>query len=133
MERCALCGGDLRIAWQEGGGHSPDCPENEEQRHYASGPGRLCVCGKVHNLTASSGPEVRWSRAFRIVLPDYTVLDGIQFPSGRCVVDDPSRGQIHMAISLEELPPVKENPDAVIGWEPTGHMTAEELYESEGQ
>lgn len=98
--KCPLCAGDLRIAWQEGGGHSPDCEDRE-----------------------------KWSKSFRIVLPDYTVLDGIQFPSGRCVVDHPERGLMYAAVSVEELPPVKDNPDVVIGWEPraTFGIISEEL------
>lgn len=86
--KCHLCGGDLRIAWQEGGGHSPDCRETKQ-----------------------------WSKAFRILLPTGFTLDGIQFPSGRCVVDDPEGGLVYAAVSVEELQPVKDNQNVVIEWE----------------
>lgn len=47
------------------------------------------------------------ARGFRIVYPDGYVIDGAQFPSGRCVLDDPTSGLIEAAVSFDELPLVK--------------------------
>lgn len=68
-------------------------------------------------MTTPNEPEVKWSKAFRITLHTGFTLDGVQFPSGRCVVDDPEWGLVHAATSLEDLEYVKANPDVVIEWE----------------
>lgn len=47
-----------------------------------------------------SGP---WTRVFRIVYPDGFTLDGAQFPSGRCVVDDTVNGLVGAATDIEHL------------------------------
>lgn len=45
----------------------------------------------------------QFTRGFRLHLPDGRTLDGAQFPSGRCVLDDPGLGLIKAAVSVEAL------------------------------
>ncbi|MFD8866045.1 hypothetical protein ACFV1F_17000 [Streptomyces sp. NPDC059590] len=45
----------------------------------------------------------QFARGFRLHLPDGRTLDGAQFPSGRCVLDDPERGLVTAAVSIEAL------------------------------
>lgn len=44
-----------------------------------------------------------FARAFRIVYPDGFTLDGAQFPSGRCVVDDETSGLVEAATDIDQL------------------------------
>lgn len=44
-----------------------------------------------------------FARAFKVSYPDGPTLDGVQFPSGRYVVDNPKRGFVRGAVSFEEL------------------------------
>ena len=64
-----------------------------------------------------------FARPFRITFPDGEVLDGVQFPSGRCVVDthDPfsSRGFIELARAFEHLKCVQGD-GAVVEWADEG-------------
>lgn len=60
-----------------------------------------------------------FARPFRITYPDGEVLDGVQFPSGRCAVDtrDPfsSRSFVELATAFEHLKSIVRE-GAVVEW-----------------
>lgn len=60
-----------------------------------------------------------FARPFRVTYPDGEVLDGVQFPSGRCVVDthDPfsSRGFVEVSTGFKHLESVAVA-GAVVEW-----------------
>jgi hypothetical protein len=47
--------------------------------------------------------DPEFARAFRVVYPDGFTLDGAQFPSGRCVVDDRGGGLVEAATDIDSL------------------------------
>lgn len=47
--------------------------------------------------------DARWSRPFRVVFPDGYVLHGVEFPSGRVVLDDLVSGLVEAATAIEHL------------------------------
>lgn len=57
-----------------------------------------------------------FARAFKVTFPDGFYVDGVQFPSGRCVLDDNVSGLIQAATSLEELPMVRDYPLSTVVW-----------------
>lgn len=71
--------------------------------------------------------EQQRARVFRIVWPDgYDGMHGVQFPSGRVVIDDTTSGLIEAATSIDELMVLKNRPLARIEWAPaiTPEVTA---------
>lgn len=60
--------------------------------------------------------EPNYTRGFKIVFPDRYEVDGAQFPSGRCVLDDSTSGLVQAAVSLEELPLVRDYPLGQVVW-----------------
>jgi hypothetical protein len=83
------------------------------------------IAGGSHPLDGSRGDTVtEFARAFRITYPDGFTLDGVRFPSGRCVVDcdcrdTPAVGTaadrlIEAATSFEHLTSI--GPLAVVEW-----------------
>jgi hypothetical protein len=59
--------------------------------------------------------DAQYPRGFRAVWPDGFVVHGVQFPSGRCVVDSPAGGLWKAAVSFEAL---ELHESAVIDWDP---------------
>lgn len=49
----------------------------------------------------------QWARPFRVFYPtggtETDVVHGVQFPSGRCVLDHESRGLYYAAVSFDAL------------------------------
>lgn len=48
------------------------------------------------------GRRDQYARGFRLVYPDGYAIDGVQFPSGRCVLDDES-GLVEAAVDIDSL------------------------------
>lgn len=62
-----------------------------------------------------------YARPFQIRWPNGAYLDGVQFPSGRCVVDGGDAGPypnqlMAAAPAFEDLPLPGEDPDAYVVW-----------------
>lgn len=65
-----------------------------------------------------SGPEDQFPRGFRAVWPDGFVVHGVEFPSGRCVIDSPADNRLlTVAVSFEAL---QLHPSAKIEWDVHG-------------
>lgn len=65
---------------------------------------------------ATEAADQQRARVFRVVYPDGYVLHGVQFPSGRCILDDTLTGLVEAATAIEHLKlPGKYG---VIEWEP---------------
>ena len=60
--------------------------------------------------------DQEWTKAFRIAFPDGFTMDGAQFPQGICVLADRVSGLSTAAFSLEDLPQLKDFPEATVEW-----------------
>lgn len=77
-------------------------------------------------ITAAIEADQQRARVFRVVYPDGYTLHGVQFPSGRCILDDTLTGLVEAATAIEHLKlPGKYG---AIEWEavPDSHNTQED-------
>lgn len=67
--------------------------------------------------TGGLGTRPEFARSFRLRLPDEPdTLHGVQFPSGRCVLDHPSRGIWYASTTFEHMTEAIDLSAAEIEW-----------------
>lgn len=58
-----------------------------------------------------------YARAFHVRLPgEPEMLQGVQFPSGRCVIDHPTQGLWHASTTFEHMTEAIDLSNAEIEW-----------------
>jgi hypothetical protein len=67
--------------------------------------------------TSGSRSTPKWAKAFRVVSPSGSYLDGAELPSGRVILDSMDVGLVEVAISWQELANVKYHPEVKVVWE----------------
>jgi hypothetical protein len=66
-----------------------------------------------------------YARPFNVKLPDGTVLHGVQFPRGFCIVDNPDTNFWHMATGPEHLSE-ELGPDIVVEWPNRAYLVVQD-------
>lgn len=68
-----------------------------------SEPGQATDKANTPATEAADATDQQRARVFRVVYPDGYVLHGVQFPSGRCILDDTHSGLVEAATAIEYL------------------------------